>query len=103
MTEVILDNEWRTNINPRYYDFRKTHDGDYIKRFPIYSWKKYNTIFCDMTIYEDGYIDIDVMTENGMNYGLFYNRQATDSIVVEITKKILKILKGINAYTESED
>lgn len=100
MTEIILDNDWKTDINPKYYDFHRTYDGDYIKRFPIYSYKKYNTIFCDMTICEDGYININVVAENGVGYGLFYDRQATDPIIAKLTEKILRILKGVNAYTE---
>ena len=61
------------------------------------------SLFCDLTIYEDGYIDIDVITELNTSYGLFYDRNALkEPIVIKINKRISNLLTNIKAYTYVE-
>lgn len=99
----LLDYQWKTNIDPSRYGFRRDNDGDWHRRSAVWNWNGYDTLFCDLTIYEDGYIDIDVMTELNTSYGLFYDRNALkEPIVIKINKRISNLLTSIKAYAYVE-
>lgn len=95
----LLDCQWKTNVNPMYYGFRKDNEGDWHLVKSVWRWKGYDTLFCELIINQDGCIDIEVTTEFGNHYGAFYSKESIkEPIIIQINKQILKLLTKIQAY-----
>ena len=103
---TIIDNPitsyqwiWDKNKNPLDFGFKLTpSENVYTKIYPLWKYHGHTTICAIFTVDEDCQIDIDVYTENGNTYGLFYH-SINEPIVQELLTKLLDILKTLNAHT----
>ena len=104
---TIIDNPitsykwiWDKNKNLLNFGFRKltTSENEYTKTYSLWKYHGYTTIYAVFTVDEDNQINIDVYTENGNTYGLFYH-SINEPIVQELLTKLLDILKILNAHT----
>ena len=91
---------WDKNKNPLDFGFRKliSTENEYTKIYPLWKYHGHTTVYAIFTVDEDYQMDIDVYTENGNTYGLFYH-SINEPIVQELLTKLLDILKTLNAHT----
>lgn len=94
---------WDKSKNPLDFGFRKltTSENEYTKTYPLWKYYGHTTIYVVFTIDEDNQIDIDVYTENGNAYRLFYHL-INEPIVQELLIKLLDILKTLNAHSNKQ-
>ena len=90
---------WDKNKNPLDFGFKLTpSENEYTKTYPLWKYYGHTTVYATFTVDEDNQIGIDVYTENGNTYGLFYH-SINEPIVQELLTKLLDILKTLNAHT----
>ena len=91
---------WDKNKNPPDFGFRKLTltENEYTKTYPLWKYHGRTTIYAVFTVDENNQISIDVYTENGNTYGLFYH-SINEPIVQELLTKLLDILKTLNTHT----
>ena len=91
---------WDKNKNPLDFGFRKLtpSENEYTKTYSLWKYHGHTTVYATFTVDEDYQIGIDVYTENGNTYGLFYH-SINEPIVQELLTKLLDILKTLNAHT----
>ena len=90
---------WDKNKNPFDFGFKLTpSENVYTKTYSLWKYHGHTTIYTTFTVDEDYQIGIDVYTENGNTYGLFYH-SINEPIAQELLTKLLDILKTLNAHT----
>ena len=90
---------WDKNKNPLDFGFKLTpSENEYTKTYSLWKYHGHTTVYAVFIVNADYQISIDVYTENGNTYGLFYH-SINEPIVQELLTNLLDILKTLNAHT----